>query len=210
MGRRSIAMVPVLLAALLLMPAGQAGAGGGGGCREPAAVGEGVTVDMRRSCFLPTVLYAPAGESVTFVNRDDYPHTVTGVGPWGTGFEEMDGGEAIGVTFERDGVYVYTCILHPGMSGAVVVGDATGPGAAKDPERIVMEPIALASEVAEEPAATVGPFEPVEPDESEEAAALASTAAAGDDSPPWPGIAVVIGVAAAGLGFGLGRSRRRA
>lgn len=121
-------------------------------CQEdPAAHGEGTTVRMVDDCFVPTVLRAPSGATIGFVNDDPEPHTITGVGPWGTGHEEVPPDSNIQIRFPQDGVLVYTCLLHPGMTGAIVVGDATGPGAAQEPP-IEVEELAPPEEeaVAEE------------------------------------------------------------
>ena len=36
-------------------------------------------------------------------------------------------GEKVSYTFSEEGVFPYVCILHPGMIGAIVVGDGIGP-----------------------------------------------------------------------------------
>jgi hypothetical protein len=65
------------------------------------------------------------------VNRDSFRHIITSAGvEWSSdGFLRAD--EAFTATFRKDGVYPYQCYLHPGMAGAVIVGDATGLGAAE-------------------------------------------------------------------------------
>ena len=82
-------------------------------------------------CFGPTVLYANPGETVTWTNKDDTAHTVTGLGfRWGTGADLLQG-SAVSYRFAQSGIYPYSCIIHPGMVGAVVVGDAGSPSAAQ-------------------------------------------------------------------------------
>ena len=108
-------------AALLALP-GTATAGGGG-CHQPRQTsGAGVEVQLLAGCMTPTVLEVEPGADVTFVNRDPYVHNVWGVG-WGG--ETLDEGDAFIRTFDRPGTYPFTCTLHPGMSGAVVVGGGT-------------------------------------------------------------------------------------
>lgn len=129
MSRRAIA---VTLLALTTWTVGSipTASAGGGGCAE-LTEGSGSTVEILYSCITPTILRIEPGRTVTFVNRDSYRHVLTGAG---YGWYDEDGwfrpGEAIEVTFERNGVYPYQCYLHPGMTGAVVVGDGSGPGAA--------------------------------------------------------------------------------
>jgi len=127
--RRTIGLVALALTACVAgsVPAAWAG---GGGCGE-LTEGSGATVEVLYSCFTPTLLRVEPGATVAFVNRDTYKHALTGAG---YGWYDEDGwfraGEVIDVTFDRNGVYPYQCYLHPGMSGAVIVGDGSGPGAA--------------------------------------------------------------------------------
>jgi hypothetical protein len=39
-------------------------------------------------------------------------------------------GKSVTFRFDEEGVYPFFCCLHPGMAGAVVVGDGAGTGAA--------------------------------------------------------------------------------
>jgi hypothetical protein len=69
------------------------------------------------------------GETVTWVNRDGFPHIVLGAnGAWG-GYDNVkrNGGE-VGYRFVSSGVYPYVCTYHPGMIGAVVVGNGKPEG----------------------------------------------------------------------------------
>jgi plastocyanin len=105
-------------------------ASAGGGCLHgtPPSEGEGTVVEMVDACFTPTVLHVDPGTTVTFVNRDEMNHQVAGVGDtWGS-FTELLRGDRVTYTFETDGVYLYSCWLHPGMVGAVVAGSGAGPG----------------------------------------------------------------------------------
>src|SRR5690606_28103368 len=77
-----------------------------------------------------------AGTEVTFRNLDAAPHTVTGESAaWGS-TKQLAQGDSLSHTFEEAGVYPYSCILHPGMVGAVVVGGnklvADEPGETED------------------------------------------------------------------------------
>jgi plastocyanin len=108
---------------------GVAEASGGGGCGRPVTDAHGTRVAIRNFCFGPTILRVRPGTEVTFVNRDPFPHTVLGANAsWG-GFDAIrrSTGE-VGYRFVRSGVYPYVCTYHPGMVGAIVVGDAGGPG----------------------------------------------------------------------------------
>lgn len=123
MTRRTAVLAASLLAAISL-PALPAAAGGG--CHGGVTQGTGDTVEMVDACFTPTTLRVEAGETVTFVNRDGFTHNVT-ANLWGH-LEDMDQGDAFSATFADEGVFPYACTYHPGMSGAIVVGDGDGPG----------------------------------------------------------------------------------
>jgi hypothetical protein len=91
----------------------------------------GTRIGIRDFCFGPTILRARPGETVTWVNRDGFAHTVLGAnGAWG-GFDTLrrNGGE-VSYRFVSPGVYPYVCTYHPGMVGAVVVGNGKADGAA--------------------------------------------------------------------------------
>jgi plastocyanin len=99
---------------------------GGGGCHEPSPTdGTGTSVEIAGGCFLPTVLRVAEGEAVSFTNSDPYQHEVRGF-QWGSeGL--LNQGAMTTATFTSPGVYAYACTLHPGMVGAVVVGDGAAP-----------------------------------------------------------------------------------
>lgn len=118
-------LAAVLLAAALVLLAAPVLAGGGV-CHEPITDAAGAAVEMRRICFSPTVLRIAPGETVTWTNADEVPHVVVGTG-WGSG-SRMQAGESVTHRFDRPGIYAYTCNLHYGMNGAVVVGDGVTRG----------------------------------------------------------------------------------
>ena len=123
------ALAGILAGVLLVSPA----SAGGGGCHEPEQSDAAVTtVRLSENCVGPTVARVDPGATVTFVNRDPLPHTVTGANLlWGS-LEELQLGDTLEATFDTAGVYPYVCILHPGMIGAVVVGDGGVSPAAVD------------------------------------------------------------------------------
>lgn len=120
---RSVVLSVVAIAIVLLSRAAPASAGG---CGEPASHGSGTTVVIKNACFAPSLLSVDPGDTVTFVNRDPIAHNVGGQ-LWGH-FEDLDPSQRFQATFDRDGIYPYACIIHPGMTGAIVVGDGVGAG----------------------------------------------------------------------------------
>ena len=140
-------LVSAAIVALAIGPAAVARASGGGGCGAPVTEAAGTRVDIERFCYTPTILRAPVGQPVTWTNLDTVPHMVGGANMvWGS-YENLREGAAATYRFSEPGVYPYVCAWHPGMVGAVVVGDA---GAAK-----ALEPKAAAASSSSEASATL-------------------------------------------------------
>lgn len=111
------------------LAANVAHAGGGGACRG-ASVTEAIntTVHMEGNCFAPTVLHVQVGDTVTWTNFDPVAHTVSGANvAWGD-YTQVQQGRSVSHQFTEAGAYPYYCFLHPGMIGAIVVGDGTAAG----------------------------------------------------------------------------------
>lgn len=144
-----------LIATLVL---GAAPAVAGGGCHDGVTSADArgddeTTVEMKDACFRPTTVFVDPGTSVTFVSRDaGITHNVGG-NLWGH-FDDMMQGDAFRATFAEPGTYPYACSYHPGMTGAIVVGDGV---AATDAGSVTIEPFGeaepggLTGTVAEDP-----------------------------------------------------------
>jgi plastocyanin len=119
-GARRFAAIGVLAMVTVAAAATSALAGGGGHC-EPSE-DDGTVVELSGACFVPSMLHAETGETITFVNRDPSAHNVSGTG-WGQ-YEDMSQGERFTTSFSDPGIYPFACTLHPGMNGVVLVGQA--------------------------------------------------------------------------------------
>lgn len=90
----------------------------------PATTEAGTEVKLLSCAFAPTVTQVAVGAKVTFFNGPDFTHLITGANQeWGSPDVELQPGQTISYTFDTAGIYPFACILHPGMSGAIVVGD---------------------------------------------------------------------------------------
>jgi plastocyanin len=104
----------------------------GGGCHsgttyQDASGEKEATVRMVDACFTASVTEVDPGVSLTFVSDDaGITHNVGGNG-WGY-LDDMSKGDAFTATFDEPGIYPFACSYHPGMTGAIVVGDGTGAG----------------------------------------------------------------------------------
>jgi len=126
-------MVGAVAATALMVagPSGQVEAGGGcHGSAEARLTDERTATVLASDCiFIPTVVRADTGEPVTWMNNDNFLHTFTGVAfSFGT-YTEYSLGQSATYSFEKPGVYPYFCALHPGMVGAVIVGDVSASAA---------------------------------------------------------------------------------
>ena len=106
----------------------------GGGCHAGAdgstyMEGDGTTVIRMDTCsFAPTVSRVAPGTTVRFLNTATIQHQVVGrSATWGSVL--LDPGQEHSETFAAAGIYPYTCPLHPGMVGAIVVADRQAPAA---------------------------------------------------------------------------------
>ncbi len=108
------------------LPAAPAAAGGCGEVTE----GSTVTVALEGLCFHPSIVHVRPGRTVTFVNDDTMDHSVIGAGFSFAVDGVLEPGQGFSHTFDRPGVYPFSCYFHPGMTGAVVVGAATGSASA--------------------------------------------------------------------------------
>lgn len=155
-------------------------AGGAGGFCGDGKFTDGATTDVAMSemCFSPTVTRIEPGDTVTFHNKDQTMHMVGGIANgFGSLHTEVAPETSVSYTFKNEGIYPYVCILHPGMGGAIVVGDGEGKGAGAGP-------------VTAAPPA----------DESDEAAVTRPAEAETSGAPGWVvPVALALGVAVLGL-----------
>jgi amicyanin len=75
--------------------------------------------------FGPQELHVKVGATVTWVNRDDIPHTVTST-TLAFRSKALDTNDKFSFTFTTPGSYKYFCSLHPHMTGTIVVEAAAG------------------------------------------------------------------------------------
>src|SRR5205807_6393100 len=92
-----------------------------------AARAADMEVKIDNFTFGPQQLTVKAGTTVTWINRDDIPHTVVSTGHFRS--KALDTDDKYSFTFTTPGTYQYFCGLHPHMQGTVVVEAATGSAA---------------------------------------------------------------------------------
>jgi len=100
--------VALVMAAALLLPLGAA----------PAHADE-IKVTIDNFTFSPNELKVKVGDTVTWTNHDDIPHTVVSAGKFRS--KPMDTDNSFSFTFTSAGDYKYFCSLHPHMTGLIKV-----------------------------------------------------------------------------------------
>jgi plastocyanin len=76
-----------------------------------------VTID--NFTFTPAELKVKVGDTVTWTNHDDIPHTAVSAGKFRSKTMDTDG--TFSFTFTSAGDYKYFCSLHPHMTGMIKV-----------------------------------------------------------------------------------------
>jgi plastocyanin len=90
-------------------------------------------VDIEGFAFSPQSVTVSEGDTITWTNADNAPHTATADdGSWDTGNIAAGGGTGE-VTFDTAGTFEYHCEIHPNMTGTVIVEAAGGAGATPPP-----------------------------------------------------------------------------
>jgi plastocyanin len=84
----------------------------------PAAQTASATID--NFTFNPQRLTVKAGTTVTWINQDDIPHTVTSSTRLFKS-KALDTDDGFSFTFNEPGAYEYFCSIHPHMTGSIVV-----------------------------------------------------------------------------------------
>jgi plastocyanin len=78
------------------------------------------SIEVKDFMFMPTSLTVSAGAQVSWVNKDDEPHTVVSdAGLFRSG--ALDTNESFSFKFDKPGTYHFTCPIHPRMVGTIIV-----------------------------------------------------------------------------------------
>jgi len=85
-----------------------------------AARAANVEVKIDNFTFNPQQITVHAGDTVTWVNHDDIPHTVTSKTMLFRS-KALDSDDKFSFTFATAGTFPYFCSLHPHMTGTIVV-----------------------------------------------------------------------------------------
>jgi len=90
----------------------------------PKTASKTYSVEIKDFAFAPTTITVPVGAKITWVNKDEEPHTVVSTSD-AFKSKALDTDEQFSFTFAKPGTYKYFCSVHPKMVATVVVEDAT-------------------------------------------------------------------------------------
>jgi plastocyanin len=85
-----------------------------------SAVAAQHTVVMDGTTYKPEALTVKRGDTVVWVNKDPFPHTVTSK-EGGFDSHNIGEGKSWRYTARKAGEFPYACTLHPTMKGVLVV-----------------------------------------------------------------------------------------
>jgi plastocyanin len=122
------------------------------------AQGETMTVSIKNFAFDPPNATVAPGTTVTWVNNDQVPHTVTANdGAFDSG--TLQPGQSYSFAFDKPGTYAYHCNIHPDMTATVAVsGTSASPsGSPSGSASASASPSASGSPSASASGSTSGP-----------------------------------------------------
>lgn len=78
-------------------------------------------IEIKDFAFYPQTLTVKSGEKITWINRDEEPHTVVSVEKQFKKSTALDTDQEFTITAGAPGTYTYFCSVHPKMTGTIVV-----------------------------------------------------------------------------------------
>ena len=85
-----------------------------------SGVGEN-KIEIKDFAFNPQTITVKSGEKITWINRDEEPHTVVSVGKQFKKSSALDTDQTYTIVAGAPGSYSYFCSVHPKMTGTIVV-----------------------------------------------------------------------------------------
>ena len=80
-----------------------------------------IVANSGSNSYNPNPIEIKVGETVTWINNNSSPHTVTSSNDSTFDSDVLRRGETFSFTFDKEGEYPYFCTLHPSMTGTAVV-----------------------------------------------------------------------------------------
>ncbi len=80
-----------------------------------------LSVEIKSFAFNPETINISKGQTVTWIQLDPAPHTITSVNSVFPNSPSLSKGQTYNYTFNETGTFEYYCSIHPGMKGKVIV-----------------------------------------------------------------------------------------
>ena len=78
-------------------------------------------IEIKDFAFNPKTITVKSGDKVTWINRDEEPHTIVSVEKQFKKSTALDTDQEFTITTGARGTYTYFCSVHPKMTGTIVV-----------------------------------------------------------------------------------------
>jgi len=78
-------------------------------------------IEIKDFAFNPQTITVKSGEKVTWINRDEEPHTIVSVERQFKKSTALDTDQEFTITAGAPGTYSYFCSVHPKMTGIIIV-----------------------------------------------------------------------------------------
>jgi plastocyanin len=78
-------------------------------------------IEIKDFAFNPKTITVKSGEKITWINRDEEPHTIVSVEKQWKKSTALDTDQEFTITAGAPGTYTYFCSVHPKMTGTIVV-----------------------------------------------------------------------------------------
>jgi plastocyanin len=78
-------------------------------------------IEIKDFSFNPQTITVKSGEKITWINRDEEPHTVVSVEKQFKKSTALDTDQEFTITAGAPGTYTYFCSVHPKMTGTILV-----------------------------------------------------------------------------------------
>jgi plastocyanin len=78
-------------------------------------------IEIKDFAFNPQTITVKSGAKITWINRDEEPHTIVSVETQFKKSSALDTDQEFTITAGVPGTYTYYCSVHPKMTGTIVV-----------------------------------------------------------------------------------------
>ena len=78
-------------------------------------------IEIKDFAFNPQTITVKSGAKVTWINRDEEPHTIVSVEKQFKKSTALDTDQEFSITAGTPGTYNYFCSVHPKMTGIIII-----------------------------------------------------------------------------------------